>query len=124
MGYCKPPKRSQFKPGKSGNPAGRPRQPKTTAAFIQQALSAKVPVRENGKVHHKSKIQVGLTQLANKAAGGDMRAILAVINLALTHEGSGTGSPDKILMREADRRVLDMMVERVRARTEGGSDEG
>lgn len=28
IGYCKPPKKYQFKPGQSGNPKGRPRKPK------------------------------------------------------------------------------------------------
>lgn len=28
IGYCKPPRKYQFKPGQSGNPKGRPRKPK------------------------------------------------------------------------------------------------
>ena len=42
---------------------------------MQQALSEEVAVRENGRRRKISKREVALTQLLNKAAQGDRRAI-------------------------------------------------
>jgi hypothetical protein len=43
-GYMKPPKHSQFKKGKSGNPKGRPRKPADVPAMIERVLKKKVRV--------------------------------------------------------------------------------
>ena len=49
IGYGKPPKRSQFKKGKSGNPKGRPAGKKNFATYLDTMLKSKVPISENGK---------------------------------------------------------------------------
>ena len=36
VGHCKPPKHTQFKPGQSGNPKGRPKKDKQLADKIQE----------------------------------------------------------------------------------------
>lgn len=52
IGYCRPPKEHQFKPGQSGNPKGRPRKPKDQLtiddAEILRRLDAE-EIRVNGK---------------------------------------------------------------------------
>jgi hypothetical protein len=57
VGYGKPPKKNQFKPGTSGNPKGRPKKsrfnpPATLDPFVNDALNVfgeLVPVIQNGK---------------------------------------------------------------------------
>jgi hypothetical protein len=74
VGYRKPPRHSQFTPGRSGNPKGRPRGSMNFVNLLEQALNEKVIITENGRRKRTSKLQVILKQMVNKAAQGDHRA--------------------------------------------------
>ena len=74
IGYGKPPRKTQFQKGKSGNPRGRPRGSRNSSTLMKKALSDKVAVRENGRTRTISKLQAIITQTVNKAATGDHRA--------------------------------------------------
>jgi hypothetical protein len=76
VGYGKPPKHTRFQKGRSGNPRGRPRGSKGWTKLLREAVLAKVEVRENGRPRRKiTKLEVAITQLVNKTAGGDLRAL-------------------------------------------------
>ncbi len=81
VGYGKPPKHTRFKPGRSGNPKGRPKGSKSLLVLVGKALDEKVVVREGGRQSRLSKREVVARQLANKAVGGDHRAIQTVLKL-------------------------------------------
>jgi hypothetical protein len=49
VGYKKPPQRSRFKKGESGNPNGRPRGSKNLATLLEKELRQRVVVNENGR---------------------------------------------------------------------------
>ena len=49
VGYARPPIDKQFKPGKSGNPAGRPKGAKSIAKLFAEALGRRVTIQENGR---------------------------------------------------------------------------
>jgi len=74
IGYRRPPAKSRFKPGKSGNPKGRPTGVKNFATAIAEELDHRVPVTENGRRRKISKRQVIAKQVINKAASGDLKA--------------------------------------------------
>src|SRR5947207_10144490 len=71
VGFGKPPRSTQFKPGESGNPAGRPRGAKNFATALEGELRAPVIVTENGRRKRISKGQVIAKHIVNKAASGD-----------------------------------------------------
>ena len=79
VGYGKPPAHTQFQKGWSGNPRGRPRGSKNNATLLNEALNQKVAINENGQRRQISKREAMFTQIANKAAQGDHRAIQTVL---------------------------------------------
>jgi hypothetical protein len=84
VGYAKPPKATQFKPGnKLGK--GRPKGAKNFSTIVKEALGAKVPAKINGKTKKISKIELAVHQLANKASSGDPKAIAKAIELYQQH---------------------------------------
>src|SRR5580704_1443295 len=73
-GYRKPPKETQFKKGQSGNPRGRPKALESYAAIACRVINQKILIAENGLRRSISKFEAYVTQLANKAAAGNLRA--------------------------------------------------
>lgn len=67
IGYGKPPKASQFKPGQSGNPKGRPRQADATALDISGTLNEPIKVKVGGKTKTMSPFEASFRQLAKRA---------------------------------------------------------
>ena len=82
IGYAKPPTQSQFKPGKSGNPHGRPRKlkPKTSGDatdhdhMLVADAKALVTITVNGKKKVMTTDRAIALQLAAKALKGDLKA--------------------------------------------------
>jgi Family of unknown function (DUF5681) len=82
VGYRKPPVRTRFKKGQSGNPTGRPRRkerPLHIESALKNALNSRVTVKENGKVRQITKFDATITQLVNKAASGHLPSVKLLI---------------------------------------------
>lgn len=80
VGYRKPPRHSQFKPGnKHGK--GRPRGSRNMKSIVRGVLEDKIPVKINGKTRKVSPVELGLRQLVRKANAGDLKAISQVLTL-------------------------------------------
>lgn len=85
VGYGKPPKSGQFQKGnKKGK--GRSRGSRNMASRVRDAFEETVPVKQNGKVRKRAKFDIALQQLANKAAGGDLKAIAQTLTLQERYE--------------------------------------
>ena len=80
VGYKKPPRRTQFKPGQSGNPKGRPKKPKTVADVFLKQVSKNVTISIGGKVERKSMLEAIAIKHINKAATGDAKSTALVLN--------------------------------------------
>ena len=81
IGYRKPPKSTQFKPGQSGNPRGRSKGTKNLTTDLREEVNEKVNVREGDKINRISKQRATIKALQAKALKGDVRAIEKIINL-------------------------------------------
>jgi hypothetical protein len=119
VGYRKPPKHGQFKKGRSGNPAGRPKGLKSFKTFLMAALDEKVTVSENGHSRRITKREAAAKQIANSAAMGDLRTFKLMVELLADREER---EEDKIQhhnshsARERLTKKLDEMAVRLRAR--------
>jgi predicted DNA-binding antitoxin AbrB/MazE fold protein len=74
IGYGKPPKSGQFKPGQSGNPKGRPKGRKGINTIIDDVFRKKVSLREGGKVKKISQVEALFRRVMNDALKGDPKA--------------------------------------------------
>jgi hypothetical protein len=99
VGYKKPPRHSQFKPGQSGNPKGRPKKGTTFQDVIAKQLRARVPILSHGKRRKISMLEAIIRQNLSRAANGDMKA-LAIIFKYLTEIKAETGNNLSDLVRE------------------------
>jgi Family of unknown function (DUF5681) len=88
VGYGRPPIATQFAPGKSGNPRGRPKGSQTVGAILQDILRQKIVVTENGKTRRLAALEVMLRRLVNDAMRSDAKAMKLL--LALVERYAGT----------------------------------
>lgn len=84
VGYCHPPRHSRFKPGQSGNPAGRRRaeRPETVRAALAQIFLEKISIREGDKRRRVRTIDALTRKLVTDAFKGDSKAAWAAYKLA------------------------------------------
>lgn len=77
VGYRKPPKRSRFRPGQSGNPAGRPR----LATNFRTALLAELAkVIDGGSMTKQDAL---IRSLVDRAIGGNIAATTALLPILM-----------------------------------------
>jgi hypothetical protein len=82
VGYAKPPTRTQFKRGQSGNPQGRPKQSRNFRTTIEAILNAPISVRDGDKQRKITKMEAMLQQTWIKAARGDNAAAQTLLRFA------------------------------------------
>jgi Family of unknown function (DUF5681) len=114
----------RFRPGTmSPNPKGRPQRAAGVDAAITRALAEKITVTEQGRRTRKSKLDVTAAQLANKGAGGDMRATkLAFEQVRKAEERAQAQASREPVMTETDQEIAARVIARLRQIiTEGGA---
>jgi hypothetical protein len=80
VGYGKPPKKSQFQKGVSGNPTGRPKKSRDLGAALLREANSLIPVNDNGRTMRISKHEVVIKMMINNAMKGkpsDLRIYFA-----------------------------------------------
>lgn len=78
-GYGRPPKHSQFKKGRSGNPQGRPKGASSFKADLAAELQEKLSLTENGKERKVTKQRAFIKTLTAAAIKKDIRAVNALL---------------------------------------------
>jgi hypothetical protein len=81
IGYRRPPRTTQFKPGQSGNPRGRPKGARSVGTILLDVSGRRIAVTENGETRRIPTIEVVLRRLANDAIRGDRLAAKLFISL-------------------------------------------
>jgi hypothetical protein len=85
VGYKRPPKRTQFKKGQSGNPKGRPKKAMDIVSIVDRTLGETVAIREGDSLRHMSIKEATMFAQISKAMRGDQSAVAAIMKLADRH---------------------------------------
>jgi hypothetical protein len=110
VGYGKPPPHTRFKKGQSGNPRGRPAGAKNLKTLLTDALNEPVVVTENGGHRKITKRQAIVTQLVNRSATADWRAIKILFDILRDIEvQTEAASPETSAFTAADEKVIEQL---------------
>lgn len=82
VGYKRPPVKSRFRKGQSGNPSGRRKGQRNMGGVLAEVLRQTVTVKQDGESGRMSKGEALIQMLLAKANKGDSRAIRAVLELS------------------------------------------
>jgi hypothetical protein len=115
VGYGKPPCHTRFVQGQSGNPRGRPPGAKNMKTLLTKALNELVVVTDNGGRRKVSKREAIVTQLVNRSAKADFKAIQILLAMLRDIEGDTDPHTSDPSFTEADQQIL----QRIQARFRG-----
>jgi hypothetical protein len=114
VGYRRPPEATRFQKGVSGNPKGRPKGSLNINTTFTKVLRERVVVNENGKRKSVTKLEAALKQLVNKAAAGDQRFLLMLLNLAREIENQqDTPGAGESTFSDREQHVIQSIFDRV-----------
>lgn len=82
VGYGRPPSANRFKPGRSGNPKGRPKGSRNLRASLEKILTDLIPVRQGNRVRRVTRLEAVLMTTLDKALRGDHKSIMVIQNIA------------------------------------------
>lgn len=122
VGYGKPPVKTRFTPGQSGNPKGRPKGVRNFATDVKATLRASVKVTHDGRHRKASTQEVMLLRLREKALSGEARALDRMIQLAQTYNNEDFATAAASLAAD-DAMVLEVFKARILSGISGGSSE-
>lgn len=80
-GYRNPPKESQFKKGRSGNPRGRPKGSKNLPMMIRQIADTKVEIKIGGVTKRVTGAEAIVMRVLHKGLAGDDKATARFLSL-------------------------------------------
>jgi hypothetical protein len=110
VGYRKPPGHTRFTKGRSGNPRGRSPGTKNLKTLLSDALNELVIVAANGGRRKVTKREAIITQLVNRSATADLRAIKILLDMLRDIEGQAEpASPETSAFSEADEKVIEQL---------------
>jgi hypothetical protein len=108
VGYRKPPRHTQYRPGQSGYPAGRRKGVRNLKTDVKRTLAMKVKVKENGRTRTKSTQEAALMVLREKALNGNIRALNSFLDFALRFNNDEAGQAQQL--PADDQAILDAYV--------------
>lgn len=115
VGYGKPPRHTQFKKGRSGNPRGRPKGAKNLSTELAEELQERIALREGGARRVVSKQRAMLKRLMEKALQGDARSASLVINMVARFLDQSAADAEPTVLAEEDQAILEAFEARIRA---------
>jgi hypothetical protein len=116
VGYGRPPASSQFRPGQSGNPNGRPKGTRNASSMARDALEGTINVKVRGTWRKMTVRKAAYLRLAERAVAGDAKALAYLLSLESEERSPGfdthiqpvSAKDLALLQRFFDRRRADM----------------
>jgi hypothetical protein len=102
VGYRRPPKHTQFKPGQSGNPRGRKRGVPNVRAEIEAELAELMPLRRGEQQVAVSKARILVKSVVAAALNGNMSAAKLLFDLYLKFHASKVEAPELVSASDRD----------------------
>ncbi len=119
VGYGKPPRETRFRKGQSGNPNGRSKGSLNMATVLLRTLREPVVVTASGRKKTITKLEAAMTQITNKAAGGDLSALKLLTALVQSAEDRIASAPkENSDASEADQDVMRALLKRLNSQKE------
>lgn len=117
VGYGRPPRASQFKPGQSGNPKGRPRGSKNESTILKEMLNEKLSMRQpNGRIKKIPALEGVHRKQLELALKGEVKSAAFVLN---RYAALVSGELQVEDLSEDDRAVLDAFARRLQGAGDG-----
>jgi Family of unknown function (DUF5681) len=117
VGYKKPPKETQFQPGQSGNPNGRPKGAKNLKTDLADELQERIVLREGSERRTVSKQRAMLKRLMERALHGDTKAASLIINMVARFLDQTEDEEHATPLTKTDRAILESYAARVIAKS-------
>jgi hypothetical protein len=102
VGYRRPPKASQFKPGQSGNPRGRPKRSLDPCARFERIVTDTVEVRIANRTCKIPRLEAVFMTILNKALKGDLKASMFIYK-AVKELGLFKPRPQQLIVDDLNR---------------------
>jgi hypothetical protein len=110
VGYARPPKATQYQPGQSGNPTGRPRGRPSLDELLLEEAARVVKLQVGDKVTHMDKDRALMRKVFDMALQGKVPAIQLVLSrLAQAQAALSVKAEPQAEMTEAEIALVKMM---------------
>jgi hypothetical protein len=101
VGYGKPPKRTRFKAGISGNLKGRPkRKPMALAEIVGKVLNAPIEYRDQGQIKTATRLELSLKLLVDRAVKGSIHDAGRILSVRAHAQQFGDVGVERLIIRD------------------------
>jgi uncharacterized protein DUF5681 len=111
VGYGRPPRRSQWRPGQSGNARGRPRGAKNESTILRDILSKKIKQPAADRIRTVTVLEAILMRIADDSLKGNVKSAALLLNRFGALVSDGLKQPE---LTEDDREILEAFTRRIR----------
>jgi hypothetical protein len=120
VGYGRPPRANQFKPGESGNPKGRPKGAKSAETILGELLQQKISLNERGRTRRITVLEGILRRIAEDCLKGNTKSAAFLLNRLQTMSSDET---DESGLNEDEQTVLETYLKKFQSNPDPEKDD-